>query len=102
MGVYFRVFKKLYYFKNFVGINFREGRTNSVRAWLETSSMADGFSVSSMVRGYHVYKDVWEATNGEVLQCTRDQGNRYDPFAVAVTKNGDIVGHVPRTISAVC
>ena len=43
-----------------------------MRAWLETSSMADGFSVSSMVRGCHMYKDVWEATNGEVLQCTRD------------------------------
>ena len=39
---------------------------------------------------------------GEELQCGRESGNFRDPFAVAVKKNSDIVGHVPRRISSVC
>ena len=54
------------------------------------------------MRGYHVYKDVWEATHGEVLNCTRETGNAFDPFAVSVIKRGNVVGHVPRKISAIC
>ena len=56
----------------------------------------------SVVRGYHVYKDVWEATRGEVLNCTRETGNAFDPFAVSVIKRGNVVGHVPKKISALC
>ena len=40
-----------------------------------------------MVRGYHVYKDVWDAVVGDELQCIRETSNRHDPFAVAVIKN---------------
>ena len=58
--------------------------------------------VESMVRGYHVYKDLWTAVVGEELQCGRESENFRDPFAVAVKKNSDTVGHVPRRISTVC
>ncbi len=37
------------------------------------------------VRGYHVYKDVWEAAIGEVLVCRREPTNVIDRYAVAVT-----------------
>ena len=63
------------------------------------------FSIEAMVRGYHVYQSVWEAVNGEVLECSREIGNRSDPYAVAVTKSsretgGTVtVGHIPRKIS---
>ena len=57
---------------------------------------------NSVVRGYHIYKDVWDATRGEMLDCTRETGNAFDPFAVSVQKRGNIVGHVPRKISAIC
>uniref|UniRef100_A0A1X7U5P3 HIRAN domain-containing protein n=1 Tax=Amphimedon queenslandica TaxID=400682 RepID=A0A1X7U5P3_AMPQE len=60
------------------------------------------FEISSVVRGYHVYKDMLEATERESLQCTRELSNSHDPYAVAIFKNGYIVGHVPRIISAVC
>ena len=60
------------------------------------------YSVSSMVRGYHVYKDVWDAVVGDELQCIRETSNRHDPFAVAVVKNMIVVGHVPRKLSAMC
>ena len=60
------------------------------------------FSISSSVRGYHVYKDIWEAAEGEVLPCIRELHNLQDPFAVAVKKDSTIVGHIPRLISAAC
>ena len=60
------------------------------------------FSVSSMVRGYHVYQDEWEAVLGEVLSCQREPGNRHDPYAVAAVSSGRTVGHVPRKISPIC
>ena len=48
-------------------------------------TMADqvSFSVEAMVRGYHAYKDIWTAVNGEELPCQREDGNRVDAFAVA-------------------
>ena len=60
------------------------------------------FSFNSMIRGYHVYREIWTATEGETLRCRRETGNGHDPFAVAVMKHDTIVGHIPRTISAVC
>ena len=54
------------------------------------------------MRGYYVYKDIWIASVGEELPCQRENGNRADPFAVAVVKNGVTVGHIPRKISSVC
>ena len=48
--------------------------------------MSGGFEVSSMVTGYHVCKDVWEAAEGECLECAREVSNRHDPYAVAIKK----------------
>ena len=58
--------------------------------------------VESCIHGYHVYKDIWNAPIGQVLVCEVELGNLHDPHAVAVISNDTIVGHVPRTISAVC
>ena len=61
------------------------------------------FSVQAMIRGYHVYKVIWEAAiDGEVLLCDREVGNIHDTFAVVVKKDGVIVGHCPRKISSLC
>ena len=54
------------------------------------------------MRGYHIYNDIWEASVGEELSCQRENGNRSDPFAVAIIKSGMTVGHIPRKISSVC
>ena len=48
------------------------------------------------------HKDQWTPSIGEELQTTRELTNAYDSFAVAVTKEGDTVGHVPREISRTC
>ena len=56
-------------------------------------------SIDTVIRGHHVYKDVWTPIIGEVLQCEKEEGNSHDLYAVAVKKLDSIVGHVPRTIS---
>ena len=58
------------------------------------------FAFESCVRGYHVYKDIWEASAGEELPCQRENGNHADPFAVAIVQSGVTVGHIPRKISS--
>ena len=62
----------------------------------------DSYTVRCTVRGYHVYKHIWNATVGQHLHCQQEVGNPHDPYAVAVLETGVTVGHVPREISAVC
>ena len=57
--------------------------------------------LDSCIRGYHVYQDTWLATDGETLDCVREFYNRSDPFSVAVKKDVEVVGHVPRHYSCV-
>ena len=58
--------------------------------------------VESCVKGYHIYKDIWDAIIGEELQCARESNNSNDRYVVAVRKNNEVVGHVPRKSSRVC
>ena len=44
----------------------------------------------------------WVAVDGEILKCERETSNRHDPFAVAIRKDGIMVGHVPQKISTIC
>ena len=62
----------------------------------------NAYTVKTIVRGYHVYRAVWEAAVGQVLPCQQERSNTHDPYAVAVVDRGVIVGHVPRGISSVC
>ena len=62
--------------------------------------MAVSFSVNAMVRGYHIYEDIWYASVSEELPCQREPGNSHDPFAVAIIRAGVTVGHVPRKLSS--
>ena len=60
------------------------------------------YEVETVVRGYHVYMGIWDAAIGETLECEQEGKNIHDPYAVAVVKGGNVVGHVPRAISSVC
>lgn len=59
------------------------------------------FQLESFVRGHHVYRTSWTPSVGEILPVKRELTNEYDPFAVAVLKDGVVVGHVPRTMSKI-
>lgn len=61
----------------------------------------EDFTVEWCIRGHHVYKDMWGAGIGEELLCEREVGNIADVCAVAVIKNGETVGHIPRKISRI-
>ena len=66
--------------------------------------MADGrvsFLVEAVVRGYRAYKDIWAAVYGKELLCEREAGNRVDAFAMAVMKDGTVVGHILKKISSI-
>ena len=55
-----------------------------------------------MVRGYHVYHDIWTPVIGEKLSTQQEHGNPEDLYAVAIMKSGTIIGHIPREISKTC
>ena len=40
-------------------------------------------TADSVIRGYHVYKDIWVPIIGEILFCEQEPGNEEDRFAVA-------------------
>lgn len=61
-----------------------------------TSSDKYQYEIQSAVRGFHIYKDGWEPEIGEQLVTERETNNEMDKHAVAVLKNGHIVGHLPR------
>ena len=56
--------------------------------------------IASFIRGYHAYQGTWLPFVGEVLELEKEPFNSVDRYAVAVTKNGTVVGHVPRNFSA--
>ena len=43
-----------------------------------------------------------EASLGQVFSCLQEVENAFNPFAVSVMRDSDIIGHVPRKISAAC
>ena len=74
----------------------------AILTFLSEDGVESSLHRDSVIRGYHVYKEIWEASCGQVFPCLREVGNAFDPFAVSVVRDGDIIGHVPRKISATC
>ena len=56
--------------------------------------------INSFARGYHAYMDIWDPVIGEILQLEREPSNLKDQKAVAVMRNGEIVGHLPANLSS--
>ena len=54
------------------------------------------FERSSCILGYHIYKVVWQAAVGEVLPCKRQINNEKDRYALAVTKDDTVIGHLKK------
>ena len=51
--------------------------------------------ISSCIRGFHVYKDWWTPTRGEILPLQPEPENAEDKNAVAVLKESRVIGHIP-------
>lgn len=54
--------------------------------------VSESFQLASFVRGHHVYHTSWTPMTGEVLVVKIEI---HDRFAVAIIKDGEVVGHVP-------
>ena len=65
------------------------------------SEGSDSYEKTSVIGGHHIYKSVWIPFIGEELVVEAEDGNEHDKNAVAVMKDGCVVGHVPRCISRV-
>ena len=57
------------------------------------------FEIQSVIRGHHVYKEIWTPFIGEKLHLEQEFGNRYDHCAVIIKKEVTTVGRVPRNMS---
>ena len=56
---------------------------------------------NSVVRGHHVYKDVWMPFTGEELTVQQDNDNEHDDYSVGVLKDSVVVGPGPKSSCAV-
>ena len=65
-------------------------------------SETEQYEMASCVRGYHVYRHIWAAAVGEVLECQLEPTNVEDRYAVGVVKDETIVRHLPKRIARVC
>ena len=51
--------------------------------------------IPSWIRGFHVYKDWWTTTCGEILPLQPEPENAEDKNAVAMLKESRVIGHIP-------
>ena len=51
-------------------------------------------AISSCVRGYHIYQELWKPRVGEKLACVLESTNIIDRYAVAVVKSQDHVNSI--------
>ena len=61
--------------------------------------------LTSIIRGHYVYKDVWDAVIGEMLEAALDdqeEAKEYDKYPVGLYKKHIFVGHLPIKISILC
>ena len=61
--------------------------------------------VISIIRGHHVYMEVWNVAIGEVLDAAsddREEAKEYNEYAVGVYKKDLLVGHIPIEFSSLC
>ena len=66
-----------------------------------SSQSVEMLSTESFIRGYHAYMDIWTPVEDEMLRLIPEPTNSVDRNAVAVMKEGQIVGHVPFNLSPI-
>ena len=56
------------------------------------------FEFDSVIRGHQASKHLWTPVVEETLDVQLEPSNPYDSSAVAVLKDGAVIGHVPREV----
>ena len=71
---------------------------------VERTVMPAVLNVDTAVRGYHVYRTVWDPSPAECFVVLHQPDNDHDRHAMAVygmDEPGQIVGHLPHEISRI-
>ena len=53
--------------------------------------------LESVIRGRHIYKQIWWLLVGEILTLEREEGYNHEKIAVSLLKNATVLGHVPQS-----
>ena len=61
----------------------------------------ESFEFTSAVRGYHIYKEIWEPNVGDKFVALRELHNQFDKYAIKVLNGEETVGHLPREYSRI-
>ena len=61
---------------------------------VQRETITETLFLSSYIRGYHEYKDLWTPHLGQSLATKVETTNPLDKFAVAVLLDDDVVGHL--------
>ena len=68
-----------------------------------SSTTYENVKFSCAIRGYHVYRNVWQPKKNETLQYDHESDNDYDLFVTKTCRDAEfhpqIVGHLPLEIS---
>ena len=46
------------------------------------------------LRGYHMYKEIWEAATCETLVCVAEPANSHNRNTAAIEKDRKVIGHL--------
>ena len=72
-------------------------------SWYASTKSAEILiEVLRCMRGYHMYKNRWEAAVGELLMSSREPTNASFRYVVAVIKEGTIICHLWQKVFKVC
>ena len=77
-------------------INFHECFILCVFLYLPKYVPMETTRFSSVIRGHHIYKEVWELIHSQILQCKKESSNTFGPFVVSIMNDCKIVGHIPQ------
>ena len=72
------------------------------RAEYEKRVSMEEFGRDCCIYGYHVYKEIRQASVGEELECDCKPGNLCDCYAVAVKRSEVVIGHLLQKLSRIC
>ena len=79
----------------------REKTGDKCCRFIHSQTKMEVLVISSAVRGFHVYKDIWKPSIGDRLACEREFNDCFDKFAIRIVNNGETVGHLPRKFSKI-
>ena len=54
------------------------------------------FETESVIKGYHAYMNDWTPILGENLSTRPESESEIDKYAVAVTKDAQVIGHLKK------